>query len=68
MAVSRDRVRYVEDVAVVIAHDERAVTCCLVFPGPEFLCAGPGPARPEHPVYQGDRTPGGLGASSAVGR
>src|SRR5260370_17761125 len=61
MAVSRDRVRHIEDIAIVIGYHEGSVASRLVFSGPEVLCAGPGPARPERPVYQGDRTPGSLG-------
>src|SRR6266700_5919246 len=60
MAVSRDRVRDEDDVAVIIGDHERPVPGRLVLSGPEVLRSGPRPAGPQRTVYQGDRTPRGL--------
>src|SRR5260370_25190310 len=60
MAVSRDRVRDEDDVAVIIGYHERSVPGRLVLSGPEVFRSGPRPAGPQSTVYQGDRTPRGL--------
>ena len=36
------------------------MTRCLIFPSPQLTLAGPGPARPQGTVYQGDRAPDSL--------
>ena len=43
-----------------VSDDKRPVAGRLVFPGPQFALACPGPAWPQGAVYQGNRAPGGF--------
>src|SRR5260370_42322513 len=56
MLIAGNRLGYENDAASESRDDKRPVACRLVFPGPQFAFARPGPARPQGAVYQCDRS------------